>query len=62
MPFSLSNSNKEFMFTVTIPPNDDITGPEREFTLTAVDIESMTGLVEISPQYLRVVIKDNDTS
>jgi hypothetical protein len=60
--FSLSQTNRMYEFTVTIPQNDFITVKEREFTLTVQDIESMSNLYDVSQMYLRVTIKDNDTN
>ena len=60
--FSLSQTNRMYEFTVTIPQNDFITVKEREFTITVQDIESMSNLYDVSQMYLRVTIKDNDTS
>jgi hypothetical protein len=60
--FSLSQTNRGYEFTITIPPNDFISAKEREFTLTVQDIESTSNLYDVFPVYLRVTIKDNDTN
>ena len=63
MQFTLSQTNRQFSFEVAIPQNDEISdGGEREFSLQVEDVTSVSDLYDVPPQFLRVTIKDNDTS
>ena len=61
VPFTLSQTDREVPFTITIPPNDDIESPEREFTLEVRDVVVVSELFKINPSHLKVIIRDNDT-